>query len=625
MKRMIGYSAMMSGCLLVVAGCNVAEPAPVKQELTRKQELGESTRTVWVRGEGAGLVPTYSERMGSFVFNRVRTVPHHFLMADMMGNPIMPNTPAQFQPYMAETGRWQAQHNLETGCDCTAAAVGYNPMDPMTAANEKYVGATCCTMGIKEGVPACVGPLVGCKDPEATLRTERWKLLNPGPAQIRDEQGFVEMEGPLTATDFAGLILGNKGLATAGATQAFALTQSLLTVVPEDCRDETEPTNSCPVGVCKEPGSGSLYCTKDVNTDCIGLCDGAPQQIFCVLEEKIVPEECKPENYAQVRYLGVLTGITEEPSPALVDGIHHQITLPAVGDMAPMTELESAFGIVPMDQINYAVHYYERNGDPIGTPRSMKVVVDDACNDLAQLATQTDLPNLDPPVAAPFRGATYSVSLPATPGCHKYVFVARDGDGFEYTYPEYGSLQALINAEKKVAENDDTCPIWTEARVNLTCAGAGVDCEAGDTRACYTGRHGTEDNGECKTGMESCVNGRWSGACMGEVKPEAEVCDDKKDNDCNGGVDEGCPIVLEPPMEPEPPVDMGTPDMSEEADMAAGADMGTPDMGMVTPPKKTEDDGCSATGGHGNVTPSLLAVAFGLLGMGWRRRRHTKG
>jgi uncharacterized protein (TIGR03382 family) len=283
----------------------------------------------------------------------------------------------------------------------------------------------------------------------------------------------------------------------------------------------------------------------------------------------------------------------------------------------PMNDLETAFGIVPMGQISYAVHYYERNGDPAGTPRSMKVVVDDQCNDLSKLATQVNLPGTNPPVAAPFRGATYRVNRPATPGCHKYVFVARDGDGFEYTYPEYGSLQALINGEGLVAENDETCPIWTEARVNLACAGAGVDCEAGDTRVCYTGRHGTQDNGECKTGTESCVGGRWSGACMGEVKPVAEVCDDAKDNDCNGGVDEGCPVVLEPPMEPEP--------MEPEPPMepAPPVDMGSGevDMGTVTPPKNAEDDGCSAAGGHGGATPSLFVVALGLLGMAWRRRR----
>jgi hypothetical protein len=611
---------MMSGCLLV-AGCSAtAEPEVGKQPgaaVTRVQELGESTRTVWVRGEGAGLIPSYSERVGAFVFNRVRTAPHHLGLTDMEGNPILPNTPAQFQAYMAEAGRWQAQHNLETGCNCDAAAVGYNPMDPATRPNEKYVGATCCKMGIKEGVPACVGPLVGCKDPEATLRTERWKLLNPGPAQILQEQGQVAMSPLLDSTSFAGFVLENAlGVATSGNVQAFALTQAALTVVPEACQKEEEPANSCPVGRCTEPGSGSRYCTKDANPDCIGVCEGAPQQVFCVLPEKVVKPECMPENFRKDLYLGVLTGITAEPIPALTDGIHHQLNFPLVQGM-PMDDMQTVLGIVPRGQLSYAVHYYERNGQPEGTPQSIKVVVDDQCTDLTKLATQTNLPNTNPPVAAPFRGATYKTTLPATPGCHKYVFVARDGDGFEYTYPEYGSLQALINSNGLVAENDDTCPIWTEVRVDLACAGAGVDCEAGDTRACYTGRHGTQDNGECKTGTESCVNGRWSGACMGEVKPVEEVCNDGKDNDCNGGVDEGCPVVLEPPMEPAPEPDMG----GGQPDMGGGQpDMGGGQPDMAAPPKRAEDDGCSAVGGHGAASGGWVLGLLGLLGLGWRRR-----
>ena len=35
----------------------------------------------------------------------------------------------------------------------------------------------------------------------------------------------------------------------------------------------------------------------------------------------------------------------------------------------------------------------------------------------------------------------------------------------------------------------------------------------------------------------------WGKSCLGEKKPTAEVCGDKKDNDCDGKVDEGCAVL----------------------------------------------------------------------------------
>lgn len=54
-------------------------------------------------------------------------------------------------------------------------------------------------------------------------------------------------------------------------------------------------------------------------------------------------------------------------------------------------------------------------------------------------------------------------------------------------------------------------------------------------RKCYTGPAGTEDKGECKGGIQTC-DGNQCGACVGEVTPQEEVCDNK-DNDCDGLVD----------------------------------------------------------------------------------------
>ena len=50
------------------------------------------------------------------------------------------------------------------------------------------------------------------------------------------------------------------------------------------------------------------------------------------------------------------------------------------------------------------------------------------------------------------------------------------------------------------------------------------------------------DIGECSKGYQYClINGIW-GSCINETKPAAkDTCGDKKDNDCDGFIDENCP------------------------------------------------------------------------------------
>jgi cysteine-rich repeat protein len=56
------------------------------------------------------------------------------------------------------------------------------------------------------------------------------------------------------------------------------------------------------------------------------------------------------------------------------------------------------------------------------------------------------------------------------------------------------------------------------------------------TQTCYSGLSGTETEGVCHTGIQTCTAGAW-GACVGEVIPAEEICDNI-DNDCDGSPDD---------------------------------------------------------------------------------------
>ncbi|RMD90265.1 MAG: hypothetical protein D6807_02095, partial [Alphaproteobacteria bacterium] len=53
---------------------------------------------------------------------------------------------------------------------------------------------------------------------------------------------------------------------------------------------------------------------------------------------------------------------------------------------------------------------------------------------------------------------------------------------------------------------------------------------------CYTGPANTKDQGMCQQGFQLCTQGQWSN-CIGQYIPQKEICD-KKDNDCDGQIDE---------------------------------------------------------------------------------------
>jgi len=72
-----------------------------------------------------------------------------------------------------------------------------------------------------------------------------------------------------------------------------------------------------------------------------------------------------------------------------------------------------------------------------------------------------------------------------------------------------------------------------------------TECSQGETQPCYEGPQGTQNQGMCSDGTQSCIDGYW-GPCEGQQLPEDEACDGV-DNDCDGETDEGidpqpCPM-----------------------------------------------------------------------------------
>jgi hypothetical protein len=102
----------------------------------------------------------------------------------------------------------------------------------------------------------------------------------------------------------------------------------------------------------------------------------------------------------------------------------------------------------------------------------------------------------------------------------------------------YGDCEGevLPAAEDCATPTDENC----DEQVNEGCA-----CAPGTMAVCYSGAAGTENSAPCKAGFMTCnLDGLGFGPCLGEVTPQAEVCEAQLiDEDCDGTPNDGCTCI----------------------------------------------------------------------------------
>ncbi|TNE52133.1 MAG: hypothetical protein EP343_01680 [Deltaproteobacteria bacterium] len=185
-----------------------------------------------------------------------------------------------------------------------------------------------------------------------------------------------------------------------------------------------------------------------------------------------------------------------------------------------------------------------------------------------------------------------------------------------------------------------------------TCDGKDNDCD-GEVdenlqRACYTGPEKTKEKGACRGGFQICKAGAW-GACEGEVLPKQEVCDNGRDDDCNGIADD--PLLCGPAPKPDgessdeegseeqvgEPAAEAAEEAAKESASEAVADAG---QGRETQPTESAsspdsssgtesstdgavDVGCGCSSNPSSLPIPLVCVLFLALGFLHRRRKHS--
>ncbi|MCK5797807.1 MAG: hypothetical protein KAI47_11515, partial [Deltaproteobacteria bacterium] len=131
-----------------------------------------------------------------------------------------------------------------------------------------------------------------------------------------------------------------------------------------------------------------------------------------------------------------------------------------------------------------------------------------------------------------------------------YVFPFGAGDAIGVGKLGEGHYAFVVTATNKDDQHERFLIGCTAARVSLDkgttvrillaefrgCCGGGAGCLSESTIPCYDGLSTSQDVGVCVAGTASCTAGFFM-ACVGQVLPTDEVCN-QKDDDCDGIVDE---------------------------------------------------------------------------------------
>ena len=143
---------------------------------------------------------------------------------------------------------------------------------------------------------------------------------------------------------------------------------------------------------------------------------------------------------------------------------------------------------------------------------------------------------------------TYDNMPEDTQDCHKEFPCQADDDMDQDGYPSRACYDVEYNIILTEIDCDDDNPDQHPGAEEV-CNGKDDNCDDSTDEDCPC-QDGTQtcgkNKGECKQGIQVCIDGRWS-MCGGSgyIGPIEEECEDGADNNCDGYIDENCNCVEE--------------------------------------------------------------------------------